>query len=183
MVPGQAAEAQGQGPRTDARRQGRQPRTDRRSTVALPGRVARLLRLLPDPVGVAIPGSVDQAAAASHCLAAMEARAHPLCGVAPPRRWQGLGGPDGRQSPWTLAARQQPRARHRPPERFARLDRPRLPRAQQRRLIRRTAVYGPVCTVVWEGRSREAPPYPDWPSDQLEFAPYARRTVDRQRQR
>ena len=29
----------------------------------------------------------------------------------------------------------------------------------------RTAVYGPVRTVVWEGRSREAPPYPDhWPS-------------------
>ena len=25
----------------------------------------------------------------------------------------------------------------------------------------RTAVYGPVCTVVWEGWSREAPPYPD----------------------
>src|SRR5882762_4119188 len=28
----------------------------------------------------------------------------------------------------------------------------------------RTAVYGPVCTVVWEGRSREAPPYPDRPA-------------------
>jgi hypothetical protein len=28
----------------------------------------------------------------------------------------------------------------------------------------RTAVFGPVRTVVWEGRSREAPPYPDpWP--------------------
>ena len=26
----------------------------------------------------------------------------------------------------------------------------------------RTAVYGPVRTVVWEGRGREAPPYPDW---------------------
>jgi hypothetical protein len=26
---------------------------------------------------------------------------------------------------------------------------------------RRTAVCGPACTVVWEGRSREAPPYPD----------------------
>ncbi len=26
------------------------------------------------------------------------------------------------------------------------------------RSIQRTAVYGPVCTVVWEGRSREAPP-------------------------
>jgi hypothetical protein len=25
----------------------------------------------------------------------------------------------------------------------------------------RTVVYGPVRTVVWEGRSREAPPYPD----------------------
>ena len=23
-------------------------------------------------------------------------------------------------------------------------------------------MYGPVRTVVWEGRSREAPPYPDW---------------------
>src|SRR5215216_966203 len=29
------------------------------------------------------------------------------------------------------------------------------------RSIHRTAVYGPVCTVVWEGRSRETPPYPD----------------------
>src|ERR1700757_5280787 len=29
----------------------------------------------------------------------------------------------------------------------------------------RTAVDGPVRTVVWEGRSCEAPPYPDrWPS-------------------
>jgi len=25
-------------------------------------------------------------------------------------------------------------------------------------------VYGPVCTVVWEGRGREAPPYPDFGS-------------------
>ena len=31
----------------------------------------------------------------------------------------------------------------------------------RQRLIQRTAVYGPVRTVVWEGRSREAPPYPD----------------------
>ena len=32
----------------------------------------------------------------------------------------------------------------------------------RQRLIQRTAVYGPVRTVVWEGRSREAPPYPDF---------------------
>src|ERR1700726_2134945 len=31
-------------------------------------------------------------------------------------------------------------------------------------LTRRTAVYGPVCTVVWEGRSREASPYPMIPN-------------------
>ena len=30
----------------------------------------------------------------------------------------------------------------------------------RQRLIQRTAVYGPVRTVVWEGRSREAPPIP-----------------------
>ena len=29
------------------------------------------------------------------------------------------------------------------------------------RSTRRTAVYGPVRTVVWEGRNREIPPYPD----------------------
>jgi RNA-directed DNA polymerase len=34
--------------------------------------------------------------------------------------------------------------------------------ATQGCLIHRTAVYGPVCTVVWEGRGRETPPYPDW---------------------
>src|SRR5229473_3424164 len=39
------------------------------------------------------------------------------------------------------------------------------PNAQQTRnrvsATSRTAVYGPVRTVVWEGRSRETPPYPD----------------------
>ena len=33
--------------------------------------------------------------------------------------------------------------------------------AGESRIINRTAVYGPVRTVVWEGRSRKAPPYPD----------------------
>src|SRR5258705_13509255 len=35
----------------------------------------------------------------------------------------------------------------------------------------RTAVYGPVCTVVWEGRSCEAPPYPDRMSFSLSMGP------------
>ena len=29
-----------------------------------------------------------------------------------------------------------------------------------RHITDRTAVYGPVCTVVWEGAGREARPYP-----------------------
>src|ERR1700694_4691510 len=37
-----------------------------------------------------------------------------------------------------------------------------LPSCPANRLIHRTAVYGPVRTVVWEGRRREAPPYPDF---------------------
>src|SRR4051812_24014580 len=28
-------------------------------------------------------------------------------------------------------------------------------------ITNRTAVYGPVCTVVWEGRRSDPPPYPD----------------------
>jgi hypothetical protein len=45
----------------------------------------------------------------------------------------------------------------------------------------RTAVYGPVRTVVWEGRSREAPPYPDrsdfvrWPDSDVLKCPLSRR--------
>src|SRR5208282_4963688 len=35
-------------------------------------------------------------------------------------------------------------------------------------IIQRTAGYGPVCPVVWEGRSREASPYPDR-HDALQF--------------
>ena len=34
------------------------------------------------------------------------------------------------------------------------------PRRGTGRSIHRTAVYGPIRTVVWEGRGREAPPYP-----------------------
>ena len=35
------------------------------------------------------------------------------------------------------------------------------PVSMGRHITDRTAVYGPVCTVVWEGSGREARPYPD----------------------
>ena len=41
----------------------------------------------------------------------------------------------------------------------------------------RTAVYGPVRTVVWEGRSREAPPYPDLWQIMLQESPNAVRSI------
>src|SRR5215216_2569392 len=92
----------------------------------------------------------------------MEAWTYSLCEAATPRRRPGPGGANRRQPTWPLAAQQQPCAQHRPAKRLLQIARPRDPGAPARRLIRRTAVYGPVCTVVWEGRSREALPYPDY---------------------
>ena len=76
---------QGSGPGTDAVYQERQPRPSRCGAVPLPRRVAGILRLLRDPFGAASSRPVDQAEASRHRLAAVEARAHPLCGAASPR--------------------------------------------------------------------------------------------------
>ena len=59
-----------------------------------------------------------------------------------------------------LVAQQQPRAYYRSPERLPRLARPNFPRGEQGRLTHRTAVYGPVCTVVWEGEAVRPTPIP-----------------------
>ena len=77
------------------------------------------------------------------------------------RRRPGPGGANRRQPTWPLAAREQPRAHHCSANRLLRLTRLGLRRGAADRIIRRTAGYGPVCPVVWEGRSCEAPPYPD----------------------
>jgi len=124
--------------------------------------MARLFRHLRDAFGVARARPVDQAQASIHRLAAMETRTHPLCGTAPPRRGARLGGANRRQPPRPLAAQQQSGAEHRSIKRLLpQWPRPRLRRRKRNRIINRTAVYGPVCTVVWEGRGREASPYPD----------------------
>src|SRR5580704_7211064 len=70
---------QSESPRTDATHQGSKPRADDRRTVALPYRLARLLWLLRNAIGVACAGRVDQAAAPCHRLEAMETRANALC--------------------------------------------------------------------------------------------------------
>ena len=60
-----------------------------------------------------------------------------------------------------LAAREQSGACYRSVKRLLRVDRLSLSRGPATCMICRTAGYGPVCPVVWEGRSRERPPYPD----------------------
>ena len=91
-----------------------------------------------------------------HRLDAMEARTHPLCGAAPSRRRQGPGGSNRRKPARPLATQQQPRAHHRNPRCLPGNARPRERRQSTGRSTQRTAVYGPACTVAWEGRSRGA---------------------------
>ena len=78
------------------------------------------------------------------------------CGVGRDLAAQTAGSPT-----WPLAAQQQSRAHLCPTKCLLHLARLCSPRGSQGTLIYRTAVYGPVCTVVWEG-SREADPYPDF---------------------
>src|SRR5262249_16474202 len=105
---------------------------------------------------------MDQAAVARHRLEAMEARTGSLCRAATPRRRPGLGGPNCWQPAWPLAAREQPCASHCSTPSLLAVPWPGSRRGAAVCLIRRTAGYGPVRPVVWEGRSRETPPYPDW---------------------
>src|SRR6266545_216617 len=121
---------------------------------------------------------MDQAAVARHRLEAVEARTHSLCRAATLRRRPGPGGANRRQPTWSMAARKQPRAHHRNANRLLRFTRPAVRRQTANRIIHRTAVYGPVRTVVWEGRSREAPPYPD---SGFRWRAGLRRTVSRAR--
>src|ERR1700704_1523109 len=107
---------------------------------------------------------MDQATAARHRLEAMETRAYPLCRTATLRRRPGPGGANRRQPTWPLAAQQQSRAHLCPTKCLLHLARLCSPRGSQATLIYRTAVYGPVCTVVWEGEAARPPPIPIAPS-------------------
>ena len=104
---------------------------------------------------------MDQVKASIHGVETMEARENPLRGAAPPGRGARPGGANRRERSRSVADQKQSRARHRPAKRLLRQDRPSFHGSSPCRSINRTAVYGPVCPVVWEGRSRKASPYPD----------------------
>ena len=79
-------------------------------------------------------------------------------------RKRGLGAAgdqDGRQRPWPVASRPQQSPLVGAFQRLLQIARSPIPVRSGVSPASRTAVYGPVCTVVWEGWSREASPYPD----------------------
>ena len=129
---------------------------------AIPHRMARLLRLLPDPARAHEPGSVDPPKITFVSLAAVAERAQPLQGTAPPWRAEV---PAQRSPPVRRrgsGACQDTRRSNRPcattistpsvsPDSMS------LPKLNPIE----PPWYGPVCPVVWEGRRREASPYPD----------------------
>src|ERR1700722_549900 len=124
--------------------------------------MARLLRLLPDPAGTHEPGSVDPPKITFISLAAVGERAQPLQRTAPSwcisvqgsgcRRFadgvlahvRTSGGPSGPAQPSLRFTRSAPTLR----------SVSGLTRSNRRGPW-------PVCPVVWEGRRREVPPYPD----------------------
>src|SRR6185437_10772696 len=103
---------------------------------------------------------MDQAAVARRRLEAMEVWTRSLRRAATPRRRPGPGSANCWRPTWPLAAREQPRTDHCSAKQLLCLARLGFRRGSAAGIIRRTAVYGPVRTVVWEGRSRETPPIP-----------------------
>ena len=127
----------------------------------LPDRLARLLRLLRDPVGLARSRPVDPATATCRRLEAVETRNHPVAScdaAASAGTWRRKP----RAARTALGGSAQPGAKHRPLNAvLASLGLASL--GPKGRLIRRTAVYGPVCTVVWEGEAARPTPIPIGP--------------------
>ena len=152
---------QGAGPGTDEADSGCQFAAVDRGTAPVPDRLARLLRLLPDAV---VLHNLDAwIRRRLRCiLAAVEEGREPLCGTAPtgcvpvprggslPAGVMGLA--DGRHAGRAAGLAQR-----------ATSTRSASPTREASATLNpiEPPWYGPVCPVVWEGRSREAPPYPD----------------------
>ena len=129
---------------------------------AIPPRMARILRLLPDPTGAHQPGGMDPPKATSRTFGG-NGRTAPTasrnCGAVacrsstrrlPPARRPGSGAcQDIRRSNRPCATRFSTASVF-PASMFLPQLNPIEP-----------PWYGPVCPVVWEGRRREASPYPD----------------------
>src|SRR5450759_581069 len=124
-------------------------------------RLARLFRLLRNPFGVAGFGFVDQEARTVRLLATVEDRPPAVCGTGPAGCEQGVGGKNRRLALRPVACEPEPGSGPSPVECLSHVVWTSVLGRGSKRITNRTAVYGPVPTVVWEGRRSDPPPYPD----------------------
>ena len=152
----------GRDPRHDTPDTGVQSATVDQRAEAIHHGMARLLRLLPDSASPHEPRSVDPSKIAFVSLAAMANRAKPLQRTMPSRHIEVQCGGGGRLAHGPLANVRTPVG---PTSRCATAISTRSVFPESARPPKLNSVepprYGPVCQVVWEGRRREASPYPD----------------------
>jgi Reverse transcriptase (RNA-dependent DNA polymerase) len=147
------------GARADGAASGRQPGADDPRAGSIPSGMGRLLRLQP-VAGAAVARRLGPTTPALRRLGPVEDARQAIPGTAPPKRPRTADERSHLQPQGSLAdqlLRSPAQGLHQsslPSSGFANHE-------ARECLIRRTAVYGPVRTAVWEGRSREAPPYPD----------------------
>ncbi len=152
-----------QNPGHHAQGQGRQHEDDNGRVGSVYAGLARLFRLLRNARGARRSHALGPAAIAGRSVASVENTTSPSCGTdRTASLWAVVQ--YGRQRPWPMV--------HRPEQSPLRRAFQCLLQIARSPLLDRSALaqplepprYGPVCQVVWEGRSREAPPYPDpWP--------------------
>src|SRR5262249_5694911 len=122
----------------------------------------RLFQPLPDPVGPQGARRMDEAASSQRRLEAVEAWTGALSGAAATRRGPGSRRTNGGKRSRSVAHRWLSGPELRAAERLSEFARPTESKwSTERCITNRTAVCGPARTVVWEGRSGNAPPYPD----------------------
>src|ERR1700737_1409025 len=151
---------QAKNPGYHAKGQRRQHEDDNGRAGPLYAGLAQLFRLLRNAGGARCSHALGPVATAGRPVASVENTTSPSCGT---DRIASLWAvvQYGRQRPWPMV--------HRPEQspltgafqcilQIARS--PLLVRSLLAQLLEPPR-YGPVCQVVWEGRSREAPPYPD----------------------
>ena len=126
----------------------------------VPAGLGRLLRLLPEATG--LPSLDGWIRRRLRCVAWKQWKTRGSAIESSPAGSPRTVGQCGRLQPQGTVADEPPRALNHAftNARFRRLGLLTMEKLVEC-LIRRTAVYGPVCTVVWEGRDREVPPYPD----------------------
>src|SRR5450756_1101833 len=125
------------------------------------GALARLLRLLRNALGAAAFGFVGQEASAMRFLATVEDRPQAVRGTGPAGREQGRVGANRRHPQRSVAREPEPGSAPSLVQCLSHLVWTSVIDRGSKSITNRTAVYGSVRTVVWEGRRCDPSPDPD----------------------